>query len=552
MPRLYPEDPVFRDDVGAERTVWEALRDQLPDDVALFAGVGLQDGATEREIDLLVAWPGVGIAVIEVKGGHVTREAGTWWQGSGERRHEIDPVRQVQDARHVLHQLLVRYGYDAARARTAHVVALPHVHVPQDWAAPELPRTMLLDRTDVASAAGLVRHAIDGHGAGFAPLDDAAMDGLVHFLAGSFPSQVEVLATAAAFEDHLDHLTRDQAKMLDHLTSFHRLQVVGGAGTGKTWLALEQARRRAAAGDRVALLCYSRGLGRYLQRITRTWKPRERPAFVGLFHDLPIAWGAQQGADDDVDFFERILPVRLGELADSRPRAELFDTVVVDEAQDFGEQWWPSLVRCLRDPDGGGLFVFLDEAQRVFGRDGVAPIATPPVHLDENLRSTKQIAQLCGSLRDGVTRPRGTDGAPVRILDVPFERAIEVADDMVDTLLEEGWLPGQVALLATGSRHPMQVELVGGAGHAGYWDGFFAGEDVFYGHVLGFKGLERTVVILAVNGFREVERARTLLYTGLSRARVLLVVVGPRAQIEHIGGDGVRKRLERAEVWQPG
>ena len=552
MPRLYPEDPVFRDDVGAERTVWEALRDQLPDDVALFAGVGLQDGATEREIDLLVAWPGVGLAVIEVKGGHVTREGGTWWQGSGERRHEIDPVRQVQDARHVLHQLLVRYGYDAARARTAHVVALPHVHVPQDWAAPELPRTMLLDRTDVASAAGLVRHAIDGHGAGFAPLDDAAMDGLVHFLAGSFPSQVEVLATAAAFEDHLDHLTRDQAKMLDHLSSFHRLQVVGGAGTGKTWLALEQARRRAAAGDRVALLCYSRGLGRYLQRITRTWKPRERPAFVGLFHDLPIAWGAQQGADDDVDFFERILPVRLGELADSRPRAELFDTVVVDEAQDFGEQWWPSLVRCLRDPDGGGLFVFLDEAQRVFGRDGVAPIATPPVHLDENLRSTKQIAQLCGSLRDGVTRPRGTDGAPVRILDVPFERAIEVADDMVDTLLEEGWLPGQVALLATGSRHPMQVELVGGAGHAGYWDGFFAGEDVFYGHVLGFKGLERTVVILAVNGFREVERARTLLYTGLSRARVLLVVVGPRAQIEHIGGDGVRKRLERAEVWQPG
>ena len=253
-----------------------------------------------------------------------------------------------------------------------------------------------------------------------------------------------------------------------------------------------------------------------------------------------------------MDFFERILPVRLGELADSRPRAELFDTVVVDEAQDFGEQWWPSLVRCLRDPDDGGLFVFLDEAQRVFGRDGVAPIATPPVHLDENLRSTKQIAQLCGSLRDGVTRPRGTDGAPVRILDVPFERAIEVADDMVDTLLEEGWLPGQVALLATGSRHPMQVELVGGAGHAGYWDGFFAGEDVFYGHVLGFKGLERTVVILAVNGFREVERARTLLYTGLSRARVLLVVVGPRAQIEHIGGDGVRKRLERAEVWQPG
>ena len=131
---------------------------------------------------------------------------------------------------------------------------------------------------------------------------------------------------------------------------------------------------------------------------------------------------------------------------------------------------------------------------------------------------------------------------------MPYERAIGEADDMVDTLLEEGWLPGQIALLATGSRHQLQVELVDGAGHDGYWDGFFAGEEVFWGHVLGFKGLERTVVILAVNGFREIERARTLLYTGLCRARVLLVVVGPRAEIERIGGDGVRKRLERAQV----
>lgn len=552
MPRLYPADPVFRDDVGAERTVWEALRDQLPDDVALFAGVGLQDGATEREIDLLVAWPGVGLAVVEVKGGHVTREGGAWWQGSGVDRHPIEPVHQVQQARHVLHELLRQSGLDAAWARTAHLVAFPHTYYGREWGAPELPRTMLLDRDDVAHAAGVVKRAIDLHGAGHAPLDEASAERLVDFLAGSFPSQVEVLARAAELEDRLDQLTRDQAKVLDLFTSFDRLQVVGGAGTGKTWLALEQARRRAAAGERVALLCYSRGLGRYLERITQTWKPRERPAFVGLFHDLPITWGAQQGADDDVNFFERILPARLGELADSRPRADLFDTVVVDEAQDFGELWWSSLVRCLRDPDRGGLFVFLDEAQRVFGRDGVAPIATPPVHLDENLRSTKQIAQLCGSLRDGVTRPRGMDGAPVRLLDVPYERAIEVADDMVDTLLDEGWLPGQVALLATGSRHPMQVELVGGAGHAGYWDGFFAGEDVFYGHVLGFKGLERTAVILAVNGFREVERARTLLYTGLSRARVLLVVVGPRGEIERIGGEGVRRRLARAEVWLPG
>jgi len=46
--------------------------------------------------------------------------------------------------------------------------------------------------------------------------------------------------------------------------------------------------------------------------------------------------------------------------------------------------------------------------------------------------------------------------------------------------------------------------------------------------------------VLAVNGFREPERARRMLYTGLSRARVLLVVAGPRAEIERLGGEAVR------------
>ncbi|HEY3438747.1 MAG TPA: nuclease-related domain-containing protein, partial [Actinotalea sp.] len=102
MPLLYPDDPRFPADGGAERSVWEALRDQLPDDAVLLAGVRLLHGPDEREIDALVAWPGVGLAAIEVKGGHVTRDDGAWFQGSGADRHRIDPVGQIQAARHTL------------------------------------------------------------------------------------------------------------------------------------------------------------------------------------------------------------------------------------------------------------------------------------------------------------------------------------------------------------------------------------------------------------------------------------------------------------------
>ncbi len=67
--------------------------------------------------------------------------------------------------------------------------------------------------------------------------------------------------------------------------------------------------------------------------------------------------------------------------------------------------------------------------------------------------------------------------------------------------------------------------------------------------MLGFKGLERQVVVLAVNGFRDLDRAKETLYVGLSRARSLLVLVGPRTLVEEIGGAGVRQRLRSAERW---
>ena len=551
MPLLIPADPQFPEDGGAERAVWQALRDQLPDGVALFAGLRLLDGARECEIDLLVAWPGVGLAAIEVKGGHITFGGGGWYQGSGEARHRIDPFGQVQNARHTLTSLLARRGVAAGRARAAHLVAFPHAFVPGTWEIPEAPRDTIVDRAGLSEIAFTVKRAIENHGAGHAPLDEDQVGPLVDALAGGLPAQVEVLSMAAEQEDRIDQMTRDQARLLDHVRQFRRLRVVGGAGTGKTWMALEQARRLARDGERVALLCYSRGLGRYLERVTEQWPRRERPAFVGLFHELPIAWGAERGADDDSDYWERRLPVLLGEVAAARPASDLFDAVVVDEAQDFGDLWWTSLQRCLRDPECGGLFIFMDDSQRVFSRHGVAPIDLPPVTLDENLRSTKQIAQVFGAFTDEMVRPRGASGAPVRVIDVPFDQVVEAADDAVEALLDEGWQPGQIALLATGHRHPAQTNAVDHGGHGAYWDDFFAGTDVFYGHVLGFKGLERTVVVLAVNGFHDLERARTLLYTGMSRARLLLIVVGPRTVIEQVGGLAVRHRLADALRWTP-
>ncbi|PRC59526.1 nuclease, partial [Mycobacterium sp. ITM-2017-0098] len=85
----------------------------------------------------------------------------------------------------------------------------------------------------------------------------------------------------------------------------------------------------------------------------------------------------------------------------------------------------------------------------------------------------------------------------------------------------------------TGSRHPEQRERQA-AGSAAYW-GFWDAEQVFYGHVLGFKGLERRAVVLVVNEEAAFERSRERLYVGLSRARDQLVVCGDPDLLRNIG-----------------
>ncbi|HWH27765.1 MAG TPA: ATP-binding domain-containing protein, partial [Mycobacteriales bacterium] len=217
--------------------------------------------------------------------------------------------------------------------------------------------------------------------------------------------------------------------------------------------------------------------------------------------------------------------------------------------QDFSDDWWPPTVQALKDPDAGGLFVFLDEGQRVFDRHGTAPIELAPFTLDRNIRNTKRIAQVFGSLALEQQSYEGLEGPPVRFVACRTDEALSVADGEVEKLTEqEGWPPGSVALLTTGHRHPVQKEIVDGYGWDAYWQEYFVGDDVFYGHVLGFKGLERPAVVLAVNGFRDRGRAKEMLYVGLSRARTLLVVCGDLDGIAEVGGDGVRRRLERAAV----
>ncbi len=328
-----------------------------------------------------------------------------------------------------------------------------------------------------------------------------------------------------------------------------RVEVRGGAGSGKTVLALQKAKDLTrgvgdgARRERVALLCYSIGLAEYLKRVVAGWDRRHRPAFVGTYEELGRLWGVEMGSEDDPSFWEEELPRLMAERAVGLAEGHRFDSVVVDEAQDFADSWWASVLGALRDEEASGVFVFSDENQRLFARFGRPPVQLVPLVLDHNLRNTRQIYDAFGPLAPSRMQARGGSGAEVRFVAASTPDAIEVADSQVEALMDEGWDPARIALLTTGHRHPEQTAQVERHGKTAYWRSFWEGEDVFYGHVLGSKGLERACVVLCVNEAGERDRARERLYVGMSRATDVLVVVGDPDVVRRIGGDEVSRRL---------
>lgn len=533
-----------------ERRVWTALVDQLGDGDLVIAGQRVTDRLKDHEIDFVVAIEGAGIVCVEVKGGEVTHNGQVWLQRlhSGQIK-TIDPVRQVRQGRYALRDFIERDPrWTQGRVRWNHVVVLPNSQFAPDFALADCPRWMVIDRDDFPSVVALIRDIAHQQEEELPLLTAKGIDELRTALGGRGLPQRDVVARALENEDAADILTDRQAVILDAIQLLTRVEIRGGAGSGKTFMAIEQARRLANRGQRVALLCYSHGLASYLKRITSTWSRRQQPGYVGEFHALGIAWGAAEGPAESernaaaAQFFEHDLPAQMLELANGLPDGHRFDSVVIDEAQDFADSWWEPLLAAMRDPETGGIYVFSDEGQRVFDRKGTPPIPLVPLILEQNIRNTRQIGRAFEPLVDHPMRLLGADGPDVRFVPCTRDNAFDVGDDQIEALLNDGWRPEDVALLTTGSRHPEQIARQT-EGNAAYWDSFWDAEQVFYGHVLGFKGLERRAVVLIVNDKSVFERSPERLYVGLSRARDQLVVCADPAFIAEVGGRDLVRRL---------
>jgi hypothetical protein len=122
------------------------------------------------------------------------------------------------------------------------------------------------------SAAELIRSAIGREGGGSAQLAPAFMDRIVRVLSGTWGDDGATPDDPKEVEDAQDHLRERQTVLLQATRSLPRVKFTGGAGSGKTWLAVEKARLLCKQGKRVGLFSYNKGLSQYLQQQVAGWR----------------------------------------------------------------------------------------------------------------------------------------------------------------------------------------------------------------------------------------------------------------------------------------
>ena len=535
--RSYPEFPDLKSE--AEKTVYGLLDDQLPDDAEVYCNIEYFDGQIRRELDFLVSIPELGLFALEVKGGAIEIEGQTWkqWDKASHSFVELPLAYQLDEERRMVATRLK--GKITKPPVIAWFVVTPDTAFAKDAFTPSFGRVQIISKSELDSLYRIALGELKRLGKSWYGYPALSQE-IVRKEFGSSFDYAQLVESAHSRAQLVDSLSVEQMHLLDFMQDNSRFLVKGGPGSGKTILAIEHATRLAESKLRVGLVCFNRGLGKMLQNRVAKLEDRKRPYFVGsILEDLPVKWNldlAKVNSSDLNDYYTNALPSALLSHTSNLQDHQKFDAWIVDEAQDLTQNHWEILKASLRDPEKGTIHAFGDNDQNLFKGAQDLPWFYAVGRLNANLRSSKTIARILKQISENAGDPDGpiAGSTPEVIYVDDHDQSESVADNYAQTLIDDyGWLPGDIAVVTTRQRHSKQEVQLGDIDK--YWDEFFAGTEVMYTNVNTFKGLERPVVIVAVNGFPSGTDAIQKLYVAMSRARDDLILVGTREELAVLG-----------------
>ena len=534
-------DPRFR----AEVRFYDLLGQQLPAGWTVFYNVAWLgrrwevDRLRDGETDFILAHPDRGVLVLELKGGLITFDGSRqqWLSTDAQGvQHEItNPFYQARSGKYNLRDRLEDFlGYPRADIRLCHAVVFTGVDRPADPITEEARPEIVIGRQDLGRLRDRVCEVL-AHSLGRESFlhGREIVDGLVRLLGRTVTLPNPLRSQIEDEHVEIQTLTNSQIDLFRRLQGTRRLAIGGGAGSGKTYVAVRRARDLARQGFRTLLVCHAAPLARYLRELTAGQEG------LDVLTAAELTCRFVPGLDPRAADADETFPGHLLDALAALP-APPYQSVLVDEGQDFSADWFVALQACVDGGPRGVFYVFHDtNNQTVRPGRGKLPDDLLAFDLSENVRNTQRICRAMQPYYRGdvAIAPRGPDGRAVA--KYPYAAAGELGQRLggvlSQLLLVENLLARDIVVLtprdplATSglpdARLPNGMRLVTDPAQV-------RARNVLLSSITDFKGLERPVVVVAELDDQlpaDPGQRAALLYVAFSRPRNLLCLLGTPA-----------------------
>ncbi len=534
--------PYLGDEIksNAERKVFDTLHNLNLSNAVVLHSLGLprHNNKIYGEIDFVIICE-YGIACLEIKGGAVSCNNGLWSFtnrfGNVNTKPE-GPFEQVIGAMFSLRKRVHAQFANRAKIKNTNFacgVLFPDIKFKYTGQSiiPEIIFDLRHSENDITNyIKDIFRYWQERNPRAKNELDllsKSEIASIKDFLRGDFgfvPSLNEYVNT---IERRLLKLTEEQYYVLDALSENNRLMIQGAAGTGKTLLAVEYAKRQAMAGNRTLLLVYNKNLSTSLAQNGNDMLRIEH--FHGLISNyIPITSGTNEYFEREFPelFFERLC---FGDIAK-------YDVIIIDEAQDLLK---PIFLMCIDELLKGGIAngkwcLFYDRNQNIFNsemNEGLAYLASHNIAkwtLQYNCRNTKPIG-LTNSLitHFPAAKVLKEDGDNVEYITYSSEKDFgEKLGILIKKFKVNSFDLNGIALLSPCSYENSIISKSKALAHISEvcMLNDVTKKSVLFSTIQGFKGLESKVVILTDIDKIYDEHFDKLLYTGISRAKINLFI----------------------------
>ena len=386
------------------------------------------------------------------------------------------------------------------------------------------------------------------------------------------------------YREQLYRLTEDQFRSLKRIKLNDRCVIDGAAGTGKTVLAMELGKQRCEEGESVALLCSNLNLIRRFEKWSETLPVDNGGKVVaGTPATLPLEvfrdnntllnkhrqrlkrWPALEESlklgylDNDWDPF-------IDEIVEDLEQTGIFDYLIVDEAQNLCDEVFLKLMDALLKGSlsNGRWTMFGDFTNQDIVSshpNGTDPLTDFGLNwsndvLETNCRNTDEISVEVARLVDIESPPMsGVRGPEARIeYFTSLEELERLLDNLVVNFKNKYFSSRQIILLSSGHGEEFNTKrdyggwkllnirkeklpLLKSREDVLVYDDASASNTLRYSNVYDFQGLESDLVILFLPVTKDKvvlagditlpreEHLNRVLYTGMSRAKTMLIVV---------------------------